>query len=159
MLILLILLVALELTWVKTLTYSLLQSYLQQKLWEQINYFPLIWRGPHRKRLVRHVFFIPGTFLPSCGLILAKQALAGSNSAGLLTTFYSLRFETTSTSRPRSSIYILPWTKWFCYAPKYWVPFRRLLRLAGLRWSYSNPPPHSTARRPAYLEIKHPSEV
>jgi hypothetical protein len=25
---------------------------------------------------------------------------------------------------------------------EHWVPFCRLLRLAGMRWSYSNPPPH-----------------
>jgi hypothetical protein len=26
--------------------------------------------------------------------------------------------------------------------PNHWVPFSRLLRLAGLWWRYSNPPPH-----------------
>jgi hypothetical protein len=49
-------------------------------------------------------------------------------------------------------------------------PFRRLLRLAGLRWRYSTPPPHRISsqikvwawvlyydRRPAGLGIKHPS--
>jgi hypothetical protein len=28
--------------------------------------------------------------------------------------------------------------------PENWVPFRRLLRLAGLRWRYSNLPPHGS---------------
>jgi hypothetical protein len=27
-------------------------------------------------------------------------------------------------------------------SPRHWVPFRRLLRLAGLQWWYSTPPPH-----------------
>jgi hypothetical protein len=30
------------------------------------------------------------------------------------------------------------------YSPGTGFPFRRLLRLAGLRWSYSNPPPHGS---------------
>jgi hypothetical protein len=43
---------------------------------------------------------------------------SGPNPVGFLTTFYCLRFEN--------------------------FPFRRLLRLAGLRWRYSNPPPHGS---------------
>jgi hypothetical protein len=31
--------------------------------------------------------------------------------------------------------------------PGIWFPFRRLLRLAGLRWRYSVPPPHGIASR------------
>jgi hypothetical protein len=47
---------------------------------------------------------------------------------------------------PGSRIYISPGTGWPGYTPGHWVPFTssltsRLLRLAGLRWRYSNPPP------------------
>jgi hypothetical protein len=33
-------------------------------------------------------------------------------------------------------------TGWPSYTPGHWVPFCRILRLTGLRWRYSNPPPH-----------------
>jgi hypothetical protein len=36
----------------------------------------------------------------------------------------------------------LPGTGWPSYIPRHGFPFRRLLRLAGLRWGYSNSPPH-----------------
>jgi hypothetical protein len=36
-------------------------------------------------------------------------------------------------------------TGWPSYTPKHWVPFRCLLRLAGLRWKYSTPPRHAMA--------------
>jgi hypothetical protein len=36
-------------------------------------------------------------------------------------------------------VFISPRNKMAVYTPKYWVPFRCLLGLAGLRWSYSNP--------------------
>jgi hypothetical protein len=40
---------------------------------------------------------------------------------------------------PDPLIYIPPGSGW---PPGTGFPFRRLLRLAGLRWRYSNPPPH-----------------
>jgi hypothetical protein len=44
-----------------------------------------------------------------------------------------------SLSRP----YLYPPRRgWPGYAPRHWVHFRRLLRLAGLRWIFSTPPPH-----------------
>jgi hypothetical protein len=33
-------------------------------------------------------------------------------------------------------------------------PFRRLLRLAGLRWSYSNPPPHGVTVPTSEVKVK-----
>jgi hypothetical protein len=52
--------------------------------------------------------------------------------AGLMTTFYCLRFETPLTWRATSP---------YLYPPGTGFPFRRLLRLAGIRWRYSQTPP------------------
>jgi hypothetical protein len=62
--------------------------------------------------------------------------------AGLMATFYCLRFETPATWRARSRYLYPPGTGWPTFTPRYSVPFRRLLRLARLRWRYSTPPPH-----------------
>jgi hypothetical protein len=35
-------------------------------------------------------------------------------------------------------------------------PFRRLLRLAGLRWRYSTPPPRGSIRRVSYIAFRYP---
>jgi hypothetical protein len=51
-------------------------------------------------------------------------------------------FETPPTWRVRSPYLYPPGTKWPSYTPGHWVPFRLLLRLTGLRWRYSIPPPH-----------------
>jgi hypothetical protein len=61
-----------------------------------------------------------------------------------MTIFYCLRFETPPTWRARSPYLYPPGTGWPGYTPRHWFPFRRLLRLAGLWWSYSNLPPHGT---------------
>jgi hypothetical protein len=43
------------------------------------------------------------------------------------------------------SLYLCPpVTGWSSYTPGTGFRFPRLLRLAGLRWRYSNPPPHGT---------------
>jgi hypothetical protein len=57
---------------------------------------------------------------------------------------------TVSDSRPPNlegqvPIFIFPGTGWPSYSPGTGFPFRRLLRLTGLRWMYSNPPPHCSA--------------
>jgi hypothetical protein len=39
-------------------------------------------------------------------------------------------------------VFISSGTRWPSYTPGHWVPFCRLLRLTGMRWRYSNPPPH-----------------
>jgi hypothetical protein len=59
-----------------------------------------------------------------------------------MTTFYCLRFETPPTWRVRSPYFYPPGTGWPGYTPTHWVLFRRLLRIAGLQWRYSTPPPY-----------------
>jgi hypothetical protein len=54
--------------------------------------------------------------------------------------FFCLRFETPPTWRVRPPYLYRPGTGWSGYTPRHWVPFGRLLRLAGLRWSYLTPP-------------------
>jgi hypothetical protein len=46
------------------------------------------------------------------------------------------------TWRTRSPYLYPPGTGWPGYTPRHWLLFRRLLRLAGLRWKYWTPPPH-----------------
>jgi hypothetical protein len=46
-----------------------------------------------------------------------------------------------------------PGTGWPSYTPRHWVLFRRLLRLAGLWWRYSTPPPHG--KKSDLLRLNH----
>jgi hypothetical protein len=57
--------------------------------------------------------------------------------------------ETPPTWRARPPYLYLPGTGWPSYTPGHWVPFRRLLRLAGLLWRYSIPLSHGKT----YLKI------
>jgi hypothetical protein len=66
------------------------------------------------------------------------QSFSGPSPAGLMTTFYCFRFETPPTWRARSPYLHPPGTE---------LAFRRLLRLARLRWTYSTPPPHGIASK------------
>jgi hypothetical protein len=66
--------------------------------------------------LGRSVWREDGSVTYNCRWSSPAQSFSGPNTVGLATVFYCLRFETFS--------------------------FRRLLRLAGLRWRYSIPPPH-----------------
>jgi hypothetical protein len=68
------------------------------------------------------------------------QSFSGPNPPGLMTIFCCLRFETLPTWRPH--IYIPQEQSGPVIPPGTRFPFRRLLRLAGLRWMHSNPPPH-----------------
>jgi hypothetical protein len=52
------------------------------------------------------------------------------------------RFETPPTSRARSPYLYRLGTGWPSYPPRTGFRFRRLPRLAGLRWRYSTPHPH-----------------
>jgi hypothetical protein len=55
--------------------------------------------------------------------------------------YFTVCFETPSTWRIRSPYLNPPGTGWSVIPPGTGFPFRRLLRLAVLRWRYSNPPP------------------
>jgi hypothetical protein len=59
-----------------------------------------------------------------------------------MTIFYCLRFETPKTWRARFPYLYPPGTGGPVIPPGTGFLFRRLLRLAGLRWRYSTPPPH-----------------
>jgi hypothetical protein len=73
-----------------------------------------------------------GSAVYNCCWSSPAQSFFCPSPAGHVTRFYSLRFETLLTWRTRSP---------YLYPPGTGFPFRRLLRLAGLRWRYSNPPP------------------
>jgi hypothetical protein len=81
-----------------------------------------------------------GSAVYNCCWSSPAQSFLGSNPAGLVTIFYCLRFETPSTWRTTPYLYP-PGTGWPSYTSRHWVQCRRLLRLSGLRWRYSNPPP------------------
>jgi hypothetical protein len=65
-----------------------------------------------------------------------------------MTTFYCLRFETPSTWRARAPYLYPPGTGCPVIPPSTGFHFRRFLRLAGLRWRYSNP-------LPSYITTSH----
>jgi hypothetical protein len=73
---------------------------------------------------------------------LLRKSISGPSPAGLMPIFYWLRFETPRTWRARSPYLYPPGTGWSNYTPSTRFPFRRLLRLAGLRQRYSHQPPH-----------------
>jgi hypothetical protein len=56
--------------------------------------------------------------------------------------YFAVSFETPPTWRARSTYLYPPGTGWPSYTPGHWVSICRLLRLAGLRWRYSNTHPH-----------------
>jgi hypothetical protein len=74
-----------------------------------------------------------GSIVYNCCWSSSAQSFSGPSPAGLMTIFYCLRLETPPTWRARSP-YLYPPGTGFC--------FRRLLRLAELRWRCSNPPRH-----------------
>jgi hypothetical protein len=70
------------------------------------------------------------------------QSFSGLSPAGLMTTFYCLRFETPATWRARSPYLYPPGTVWLSYIPRNRVPF--------------SPPP--TTRR-AKVEVLEPAST
>jgi hypothetical protein len=67
------------------------------------------------------------------------QSFSGQSPVGLMTTFYSLKFETPQPGGPDPRIYIPQEQGSPVMPPGTGLPFRGLLRLAGLRWRYSIP--------------------
>jgi hypothetical protein len=83
-----------------------------------------------------------GSDIYNCCWHSPAQSFSGLSPAGLIITFYSLMFETPPTCRASPRIYIPQEQGGPVTPPGTGFPFRRLLRLAGLPWDYSNPPPH-----------------
>jgi hypothetical protein len=83
-------------------------------------------------------------------LQFAVQSLIGPSRAGPITIPYCLIWspEAPETEGPVSRIYIPQKQGGPIIPPGTGFSLRRLLRLAGLRWRYSNPPPTSRARSP-----------
>jgi hypothetical protein len=72
-----------------------------------------------------------------------KKKLSGSSPAELITTLYSLVWDSSNLgSQVPLFIHILQEQGGPVIPPGTGFPFCRLLRLAGLRWSYCNPPPY-----------------
>jgi hypothetical protein len=78
-------------------------------------------------------------------LVLARAVILGSESRGDHDHIYCLIFETSQPGRPGPRIYIPQDQGGPVTAQSTGLPFRRLLRLAGLRWRYSNPPPRGSS--------------
>jgi hypothetical protein len=75
-------------------------------------------------------------------LVLTSASCSGPSPTGLKAIFYCLNFETPQPGGPCPCIYI-PQEQGSPVIPLgTGFPFGRLLRLAGLRWRYSIPPPH-----------------
>jgi hypothetical protein len=83
-----------------------------------------------------------GSVVYNCCWSSPAQSFSGQSHAGLMTTFYSLRFETPPTWRARSPYLYPPGTGCPNYTPRHWVPF-------------SSPP---TARR-ATVEVFDPAST
>jgi hypothetical protein len=94
----------------------------------------LMYHGPWRK---------DGSVVYNCYWPSPGQSFSGPSPAGLMTMFYCLIFETPLTWRD-TSLYFYPPAGHgdLIIPPGTGFPFRCLLRLAGLRWRYSIPPPH-----------------
>jgi hypothetical protein len=82
------------------------------------------------------------SFTIAAGPSLPAQSFSGPSPAGLMTNFYCLRFKTPPTCGPAHRIYIPQEQGGPVMPPGIAFPFRRLLRLAGLLWNFSTPPPH-----------------
>jgi hypothetical protein len=80
------------------------------------------------------------SFVYNCCWPSPTQSFSGHSPAGLMTIFYCLRFKTPPTWKARFP-YLHPQEQGgLLIPPGIGFLFLRLLRLAGSRWSYSNPP-------------------
>jgi hypothetical protein len=83
-----------------------------------------------------------GSVVYNCCWPSPAKSFSGPSPAGFMTTFYCLRIETPLTWRARPPYLYPKEGSGSVIPPDTGFPFRRLLRLAGLRWRYSTPPPH-----------------
>jgi hypothetical protein len=83
--------------------------------------------------------------LYNCFWALSEQSLLGQSPAYLRAVFYCLIWDSPQPGEPGPRIYIPQEQGGPVIPPGTGFPFCRLLRLAGLRWRYSNPPPHRVA--------------
>jgi hypothetical protein len=82
-----------------------------------------------------------GSAFYNCCWSSPAQSFSGPSPAGLVTKFYSFRFETPTIWRGMCP-YLYPQEQGGpLIPPSTGFPFHRLLLLGGLRWRYSNPPP------------------
>jgi hypothetical protein len=78
----------------------------------------------------------------SCFWALLEQSFSGPSPAELTAIFYCLIWDSTNLEG-QVPVFISPRNRLpHLYPSGTGFPFRCLLRLAGLRWGYSNPPPH-----------------
>jgi hypothetical protein len=75
-------------------------------------------------------------------MVSPAKSFSGPSPAGLMTIFYCHRFEAPQPGVPGPRIYIPQEQGGPVIPPDTGSPFRLLLRLARLRWRYSNPTPH-----------------
>jgi hypothetical protein len=77
-----------------------------------------------------------GSVVHNYSWALPALSFSGLSPAGLRTLFYCLRFETPQPGGPGPRIYIAQEQGGPVIPPGTAFPFRRLIRLAGLRWRY-----------------------
>jgi hypothetical protein len=86
---------------------------------------------PHRR--------MDGSVVYNCCWSSPAQSFSGPSPVGFMTIFHCLRFVTPPVWRARSPYLYPPGTGCPVIPPGTGFHFRRLLRLASLRWRYSNP--------------------
>jgi hypothetical protein len=87
----------------------------------------------------RPLWRVDGCAVYNCFWSSSAQPFSGPSPAGLMTIFYCFRFEThPKPGRPGPRVYIPQEQGGLVIPPGTGFPFRRLLRLAGLRWRCSN---------------------
>jgi hypothetical protein len=95
---------------------------------------------PLRVCLESPLLWEDGSVVCNCCWPSPAQSFSSPSPTVLMTIFYCLRFETPITWRARSQYLYLPRNRVAQFYPSgTGFPFRSILRLAGLRWRYSNP--------------------
>jgi hypothetical protein len=84
-------------------------------------------------------------YLYNCFWDLPEQSPSDPNPAELTTIFYCLIWDSSNLEGHVQYLYLPQEQGCPVILPGTGFPFRRLLRLAGLRWRYSNPPLHGNS--------------